>query len=135
MNTLRLQTPIMINGKEIKELTYNTAKITVSQFLEAESRSSLICGNARMNTTTHHFDHGFHVYLGMMAIITENPQVDVTDLERLNGYDVVQLANIGRDFIFAGAGGNSEGSTSGDTSEITPELTAQAQEKYGDIPS
>ena len=120
-NILELQTPLMINGKEVKELTYNTAEITVSQFCEAESYS-FVSGAGKPKMAQHESDHGL--------------QIDVKDLERLKGYDLVKLANIGRNFILTGAGGNSENSAqnvSADLSETTPEHTAQAPAKSDDI--
>lgn len=134
-NILELKTPLMINGKEVKELTYNTAEITVSQFCEAESYS-FVSGAGKPKMAQHESDHGLHIYLGMMAVIAVNPQIDVKDLERLKGYDLVKLANIGRNFILTGAGGNSENSAqnvSADLSETTPEHTAQAPAKSDDI--
>ncbi|WP_302361309.1 hypothetical protein [uncultured Megasphaera sp.] len=135
MNTLQLQTPLMINGKEVKELTYNTAEITVSQFCEAESYS-FVAGAGKPKMAQHESDHGLHIYLGMMAVIAVNPHIDVTDLERLKGYDLVQLANIGRNFILTGAGGTSGDSAqngSADLYETTPEPTAPAPAKSDDI--
>lgn len=131
MNTLELQTPIMINGKQVHELTYDTAQITVGQFCEAETYSFMAGGN-KPKLTTHEFDHGLHVYLGMMAVIAVNPHIDVTDLERIKGFDMIKLANIGRNFILTGAGGDSDQSDSGDLSAITPEPLTQAPAKSDD---
>lgn len=128
MYKIELRQPIMINGKEVKELTYDTAQITVGQFCEAEAYSFTAGGN-KPKMTTHEFDHGLHVYLGMYAVIAVNPHIDITDLERIKGFDMVRLATIGRNFILTGAGGSLEQSTSGDTSEIMPELSIPAQEK------
>lgn len=128
MNKIELQQPLMINGKEVKELTYDTAQITVGQFCEAETYS-YEAGNNRPKLTTHEFDHGLHVYLGMMAVIAVNPHIDVRDLERVKGFDMIKLANIGRNFILTGAGGNYGQSTSGDTLGTTPEPSIPAPEK------
>lgn len=128
MNKIELKQPLMINGKEEKELTYDTSKITVGQFCEAETYS-FTAGDNKPKLTTYEFDHGLHIYLGMMAVIAVNPQIDIKDMERVKGYDLVQLAKIGRNFILTGAGGNSEQSNSDDTSEITPEPSTPAPVK------
>lgn len=127
MNKLVLQKPLMINNKEVKELTYNTAEITAGQFCEAEGYKYKSNGN-QPSLTAQEFDNGLHLYLGMMAIIAINPDIDITDLERIKGWDMVQVARIGRNFILTGAGGDSAPKTSGDTSETTPEPTTPAPE-------
>lgn len=132
MNKITLKNPIMINGKEVKELTYNTSEITVGQFCEAEQYQFAAAGN-KPTLTTYEFNNGLHLYLGMMAIIAVNPEIDVRDLERIKGYDMIQMAMIGRNFILTGAGGASDPSSSGDASETTPEHLTQAQEKSEDI--
>ncbi len=132
MNKIELRQPIMINGKEVKELTYDTAQITVRQFCEAETYSFTAGGN-KPKITTHEFDHGLHIYLGMYAVIAVNPEIDITDLERIKGFDLIKLANIGRNFTLTGAGGSLEQSTSGDTSEIMPEPLTLVQAKSENI--
>lgn len=126
MNVITLKKPIMINGKEVKELSYNTDEITVGQFCEAEQYKFAASGNKPV-LTTYEFDSALHLYLGMMAIIAVNPHIDITDLERVKGYDMVNIARVGRNFILTGAGGNSGQNSSGDTFEntqkpITPAL-------------
>lgn len=132
MNKITLKNPIMINGKEVKELTYNTSEITVGQFCEAEQYQFAAAGN-KPTLTTYEFNNGLHLYLGMMAIIAVNPEIDVRDLERIKGYDMIQMAMIGRNFILTGAGGASDQNSSGDASETTPEHLTQAPEKSEDI--
>lgn len=132
MNKITLKNPIMINGKEVKELTYNTAEITVGQFCEAEQYQFAAAGN-KPTLTTYEFNTGLHLYLGMMAIIAVNPEIDVRDLERIKGYDMVQLAKIGRNFILTGEGAELDQNSSGDASETMPEHTTPAPEKSEDI--
>lgn len=127
MNTIKLNKPIMINGKEVKELTYNTEKITTGQFCEAETYRFTAGGNKPV-VTTYEFDHGLHLYLGMMAITAENPHIDIKDLERVTGYDMIKIAGVGRNFILGGADEASDQKTSGATSGTTQEPTTQAPE-------
>ena len=99
MNELKLSAPIMVNGKKLNVLTYDTNAITVSLFAEAEARklkattakAGGLAGAAEM-------DYSLHLYLGMMAIIAVNPDIDVSDLERITGADVMALMRIGRNF-------------------------------------
>ena len=100
MDKLTLTTPVFINGKKVKELLYDASAITVGMFAEAEARKLRkkkkkgggFAGACEM-------DYSLHLYLGMMAIIAVNPEIDVTDLERVSGPDVMQLMRIGRNFI------------------------------------
>ena len=125
MDKITLKKPITINGQEFRELTYNTDKITAGQFCEAEAYKFASSGG-KPSMTTYEFDHGLHLYLGMMAIIAENPQIDVKDLERVTGFDMVKIARVGRNFILTGAGEDSAPSSSGELSETTQEpITAQ----------
>lgn len=123
MNKITLKTPIMIDGKEVKELTYDTAQITAGQFCEAEAYKFVASGN-KPTLTTYEFDSGLHLYLGMMAVIAVNPGIDVKDLERIKGWDMIQLVRIGRNFILTGAGEDSGPETFESASETTPEPSA-----------
>ena len=125
MNKIILRQSLKINGKEVKELTYDTAAITAEQFCAADSLKFEASGR-RPNLTTYEFDNGLHLYLGMMAIIAKNPEIDVTDLERVKGFDMIQIAKVGRNFILTGAGEDSDQSKSADTSETTQEPLEQA---------
>ena len=122
MNKFKLSEPLMINGQKVTELSYDVNEITAGQFCEAEALRFAAAGN-KTSLTVCEFDHGFHLYLGMMAIIAVMPHVDVLDLERLKGRDMVQVMKIGQNFILAGAGTSSEENSSGDLLETTQELT------------
>lgn len=128
MNKIILNKPLKINGQEIKELTYDTGEITVDQFCEAEARKTTVIGN-KIGATARELDNAFHLYIGFMAIIAVNQHIDVADLERIKGFDLIKIANIGRIFTTAGGGTDSGQSTSGDTSEATPEPLTPALEK------
>lgn len=120
MKKITLRKPIMINGAEVKELTYDTEQITAAQFCEAEAYKFAASGN-KPSMTVYEFDTALHLYLGMMAVIAVNPHIDVKDLERIKGYDMIQLAQIGRNFILTGAVEDSSQNSSGDASETTQE--------------
>nr|DAF27777.1 MAG TPA: tail assembly chaperone protein [Caudoviricetes sp.] len=127
MNKITLNQPLMINGQEVKELTYDTSQITAGQFCEAEVYKFAAGGNKPV-FTTYEFDHSLHLYIGMMAIIAKNPHIDIKDLERVKGYDMIKIATVGRNFILTGAGENSDQNSSGDTSETMQEPLTPALE-------
>lgn len=95
---LKLENPIVINGEEVKELSYDPQKITAEQFSIACAKSAALNKTQTLTFKMKENDYSLHLYLGMMAIIAENPKVDVTDLERIHGFDVLSLTNIGTFF-------------------------------------
>lgn len=127
MDIIKLRKPIMINGSEVKELTYDTAEITCAQFCEAEAARFAAGGN-KPSMNVYEFDSALHLYLGMMAVIAVNPHIDVKDLERIKGVDMIKLAQVGRNFILSGAAEDSDLKTSEDASEPTAEPSSQVQE-------
>ena len=94
-NKITLQEPITINGKQVKELTYDPLQITAQQFSEACARSAAIDKNKTFSFKMRENDYSLHLYLGMMAITAVNPDIDITDLERIKGFDVLAIADIG----------------------------------------
>ena len=104
MDKITLSKPILINGNEVKEFTYSVEDIGVEQFLEADARAAgkaaaLSQGSLRVAET----DTSLQLYLGMMAILAVNHEVDITDLERITGSDMMLLIRIGRLFTFRSA--------------------------------
>lgn len=108
MNTLKLTTPIKVNGKELSELHYDASKITAQQFSEACARSSAIDKNKSFSFKMRENDYSLHMYLGMMAIIAVNHEIDITDLETLSGFDVLAVADIGMLFTLRRSAATSE---------------------------
>lgn len=94
-NKIKLQEPIIINGKQVQELTYDALQITAGQFSEACARSAAIDKNKSFSFKMRENDYSLHLYLGMMAIIAVNPEIDITDLERIKGFDVLAIADVG----------------------------------------
>lgn len=117
-NRIILKEAININAKPVKELTYDVTKITTEMFCRADALKSAAGSSASFSV--YETDTSLHLYLGMMAIIAENPHIDVKDLERVKGVDILSFVVIGRNFILAGVQ-NSNPQTSADTSENTPE--------------
>ena len=126
MNKLELRNPILINGVEVKELTYDTSKISSDQFCAIEV-ARMEKSNGRANVNPVEFDHIFHFYLGCAAVIAVNPHIDLKDLERLTGWDLIQLTRIGQNFTLSGSGA-SMGSGSETVSATTQEPLASQSE-------
>lgn len=127
-NMLTLETPITINGKQVKELTYDPSEITAAQFSEACARSSAIDKTKSFSFKFKENDYALHLYLGFMSVIAVNPDIDITDLERIKGFDTLALTDIGMFFTLRRSGATSEESSSDGQSENTPDITEQASE-------
>lgn len=111
--TLTLKNPIKINGKNKKTFAYDYDEITCEQYIDATRRASQP-GAIDMQEG----DYAFHFYLGAELIVASNPEVDISDLERVKGYDVIRLVNIGRNFILS-AEADLEDETSEEPSDST----------------
>lgn len=132
-DTLKLEHPIYVNGAEIKELDYDAQEITALQFSEACSRAAAISKkNTSVNIKFRENDYSLHLYLGIMAIIALNPQIDISDLERIKGFDILKVTDIGMSFTLRIAAGNSKENDSEKQSENTAESTTSQQENYSE---
>ena len=118
-DTLTLENPILINGKEISELTYDAKEITALQFSEACARSAALDKTKTFAFKMRENDYALHLYLGFMAIIAVNPDIDVSDLERMKGQDINRTANIGLLFTLGRLGGALQEKNSDAPSENT----------------
>lgn len=127
-NTLTLKNPIMINGKEVKEMTHDINEIDGILFATAEARKKAAAGMKNVTIApAAEFDFALHLYLGYAAIIAVNPSYDFSDLERIKGADVVDVMAIGRNFMLKSEPTSTE-SDSDEPTETTPESTTQAPE-------
>ena len=125
-DTLILENPIKINGQETKELTYDATEITAEMFSEACARSAALDKTKAVTFKLKENDYSLHLYLGFMAIIAVNPSIDITDLERIKGIDILHLSNIGMLFILGRLGGHSDESSLSEPSENTADISTQA---------
>ena len=70
------------------------------------------------------FDFGLHMYVGIAAVLAVNPEYTFEDLERMKGFDLVEIMKVGRNFFLKseedGIQNNSE-----EQSENTLELIEQ----------
>ena len=99
MDTLKLKNPIKINGKEVRELTYDVNEITADAFVEAEMRKFNAVSKKGVNAPAMEMDYSMHLELGFAAIVAVNPNIDYNDLGRLKGPDLIAVARVGRNFI------------------------------------
>lgn len=127
--TLRLKNPIMINGNEITEVTYDSNEIDGILFATAESkRKAAAVGRKDISIApAAEFDFSLHLYLGFAAIVAVNTSYDFSDLERIKGHDVVEVMTIGRNFMLASGEKTQTGDDSGEPTETTPESTTPAR--------
>ena len=129
MEKLKLSVPLLINNEEVDELTYDTNAITVGMFAEAEARKlKAPTRKGGGSAGAFELDYTLHLYLGMMAIIAVNSAIDVSDLERITGPDVMALMRIGRTFTTSRSVAPSEPNSSAERSETTPEPSTPPSE-------
>jgi len=126
---LKLDTPIQINGKTYTEFEYNPLKITALMFSEACARSSALTKHRQLSINFKQTDTALHLYLGMQAVIACNPEIDLADLERIEGYDVLELTDIGMLFTYRRWAEPSEENNSAEPSESTADTSEQVSEK------
>ena len=135
-NKLKLSKPLMVNGKERKELKYDISQITGEQFIEADARAHTKATRlGQVSIAVAETDDSLQLYLGMMAVIAVENEIDITDLERITGSDVMALYRIGRNFTKGSAeeeenmeNPDSEENNSEELSEDMPEPTTQESE-------
>ena len=128
-NTLMLDNPLKVNEKQLTELAYDTNEITAQMFAEADANKMRASGSKGGNLSgAVELDYGLHLYLGFAAIASVNPELSLSDLERIHGFDVMKVMRIGRSFITGKSGGTSSPSSSGERSETTPGPSAPQPE-------
>lgn len=128
--SIHLLKPIEINGKQYPELTYDCDEITAEMF----NRASVLAASAgkqsgEANLSVMELDSSLHMYLGMMAITAINPEIDIQDLKRVKGIDIVKIVRVGRNFITRSVGEVLEENNSDEPSDGTPEPSTPASKK------
>ena len=126
METLKLKNPIKIDGKPVDELTYDANEIDGILFATAEAKRKSAAGMKNVSITpAAEFDYGLHLYLGFAAIIAVNRTIDFSDLERMKGRDVVEVMNVGRNFMLKSEAA-AQANDPDEPTETTPESTTPA---------
>lgn len=125
---LELRNAIMINGQKVRELEYDFDEITCDDYAMAaayaDAKSLAASQQGKPNAAIMEQNTNFHMYLGMAAIVSTNrEQIDISDLERIKGYDLVAISQMGRNFIAGRSEEPLEPSSSERQSEATPAST------------
>lgn len=129
--TLKLKNPIMINNSRVTELDYDSNEITAVMFAEAEAKRKIAAGTRNVAIVpAAEFDFGLHLYLGLEAIVAVNPGIDISDLERIHGIDIMEVMTIGRNFTLKRE--ESESDSSDEQSETMQEPIIQASQNSND---
>lgn len=130
---LKLKTPIEVNGKVVSELQYDFEEITCELFTMAsnyaDAKTLRANQQGRPSAVIMEQNVSFHMYLGMTAIIAVNPEIDITDLERIKGFDLIHLTTLGRNFIAGRSEEILDQSGLEKPSEVTPESTTPGSKK------
>lgn len=92
--TFKLQHPVLINGKEVHEFTYDFEEINGHLWEEAVRQSQR---SQNFNVAT--FDYIFHKALAGAAVIAVNQSVAWEDFDRMKGIDIQRFANLGAVFM------------------------------------
>jgi len=127
MNVIELKKPLMINGQNRKELTYDFDNLTCEAyslaFAFADAKTLEATQAGKPSAAIMEQNGNLHMYLTMQAIITANPEISIDDLERIKGFDLVTLTQLGRNFINGRWEETSDLDDSGEESEHTAGLT------------
>ncbi|OUO32252.1 hypothetical protein [Olsenella sp. An293] len=128
METIELRRPLLVNGKKLTELPCDMDAIGPDEFIRAEALANAKRNNEGSPSSMSEIDYGFHIYLGFEGIMAADQSIDIADLERIRGVDLVRIAGIGR-FFALGADGDSTESDSDEPSESTATSTTAAPSK------
>ena len=109
--TITLNKPVLINGVQVTEMSYDTDEISGELYAQAEA---------------HKMNASLHLYIGFAAVIAVNPSYTFEDMERIKGKSLTKFSKIGRGF-FIGSG-DSGADSSDEQSETTPEPSTPARQ-------
>lgn len=119
---ITLRKPLLVNGEELKELTYDIEELSINHITKAEGLKAKIGGKDIVGSITiAQADYALHMCIGMQAVMAVNPDISEEDLQRLKGFDLTKLANIGARFFIEPAG--PEQATSSEQQEDTQNTT------------
>ena len=119
---ITLSRPLLVNGENLKELTYDIEELSINHIAKAEGLKAKIGGKDIVGSITiAQADYALHICIGMQAVMAVNPDISEEDLQRLKGYDITKLANVGARFFIAPA--EQEQVTSSEQPEDTQNIT------------
>ena len=119
---IKLRKPLLVNGQELKELTYDIDELSINHITKAEGLKAKIGGKDIVGSITiAQADYALHMCIGMQAVMAVNPDISEEDLQRLKGYDLTKLANVGARFFIEPV--EQEQATSNELQEDTQSIT------------
>ena len=127
---IELRKPLKINNELRKTLDYDFEELTCDAYTKAfgyaEAMTTQLASSGHASATVMEYNGTLHMYLAAQAIIAVNPEIDITDIERIKGFDLVTLTTLGRNFIFGKSEDNLDQSSLEEESEDIPVPSAQA---------
>ncbi len=131
--TFELNSPIDINGKKVSTLEYDFEAITCELYTMAsnfaDSKTLRANQQGRPSAVIMEQNCSLHMYLWMAAVVAIHPEIDIADLERMKGFDLIRITAEGRNFISGRSEETSRQSSLEEQSEVTPKPTTPVSEK------
>lgn len=130
MQTIQLKRPVTIDGKQVKSIDLDFDALTNDQYIAAEGKAKAKRG-VEGTAFSAELDYAFQLYLAYYAAIAADPKLDISDLERITGRDIVSFQREGRDFLLESEAEEtvSPESSSDDASAGTPKSTTHPSTK------
>ena len=102
---IKLSKPLLVNGEHLNELTYDIEELSINHITKAEGLKAKIGGKDIVGSITiAQADYALHICIGMQAVLAVNPHISEEDLQRLKGFDITKLANVGARFFIEPVG-------------------------------
>lgn len=124
-NILKLSGLLKVNGKQFKELAYDVQNLTVLDIMTASRNKAKACGNMDVSQKVAELDAELHFFVGIQAIVKQNPEIDNNDLINLSGSDAYQLMQIGRSFFKVDSFGEESATLEEPQADMQEDTTAQ----------
>lgn len=98
---IKLKHPIQIDGKAVKELSYNFDELTANDLMRAYDRAH--ASEEITVVAVVEMDVKYQLSCTVSAVLKANPDYDPADIYRARGVDVMALTRLGRNFLQSGA--------------------------------